>query len=298
MSPSRELLTKSTWEQRTKLEVRSLRKCPANAKPDNRVLAFQNAVKPSSQNVRIDLGKFEEMTPFRWANCNADVRTFKHGMTIRAYLDDVIVHSIDTLEQRIRELEASDDPIDMFTRSDTLDVLRETKIAFALSVQSIWERQLRTYLAGCARELRPDDNLQCKVEEASWDKLQKMFRQLRGLGLDCFPSFPLLDTLQHLGNACRHGDGNSATRLQQTCPDFWKPLPSILGSFEATVGVRRLVSSMDISSEQLRQFAEAIAQFWDDTKYKYNESIEKKHPSLEAELVIERQKRHWLPDSC
>jgi len=235
------------------------------------------------------------MTPFRWTNCYADVQTSMHDKTILAYFNDVIAPSIDTLEQRVAELNESDDPLDMFIQSDTLDVLQETKLAFALSIQSIWERQLRAYLTGCAKELRPTENLKNKVEKANWDALQRIFRDLRGLTLDSFPSFALLDRLQHLGNACRHGDGNSATRLHQLCPNLWKPTPSMPDGFGATSSEPPLVSLLDISLEHLRQFTEAVAQFWDDTTYIYNESIECKHPSLEAKLAFERKTRHWIP---
>lgn len=237
------------------------------------------------------------MTSFRWKNCFADVQTSKHDITIRAYFNDVIVPSIDTLEQRISELGKSDDPIDMFIQSDTLDVLQEAKMAFALSIQSIWERQLRSYLVGCAKELRPAENLKNQVEKANWETLKKTFRELRGLRLEISPSFPLLDTLQHLGNACRHGDGKSAIQLHQLCPDLWTPIPPMPGGFGAASDDPPSVSSIDISSEHLCQFAEAIAQFWDDTTYIYNESIEFKHPSLEAKLNIDRKTRKWLPVS-
>jgi hypothetical protein len=39
------------------------------------------------------------------------------------------------------------------------DVLRETKMAFNLPIQSIWECRLRTYLSSGVNELRPDENL-------------------------------------------------------------------------------------------------------------------------------------------
>lgn len=235
------------------------------------------------------------MTPFRWTNCYADVQTSMHDKTIRAYFDDVIAPSIDTLEQRVGELKESDDPLDMFIQSDTLDVLQETKLAFALSIQSIWERQLRAYLAGCAKELRPNENLKNKVEKANWDALQRIFRDLRGLRLDSFPSFALLDILQHLGNACRHGDGNSAIRLHQRSPNLWKPTPPMPDGFGVTGSEPPSVSLLDVSLEHLRQFTESVAQFWDDTTYIYNESIERKHPSLEARLALERKTRRWIP---
>src|SRR3546814_18258276 len=84
------------------------------------------------------------------------------------------------------------------------DMLRESKLAFGLAIQSIWERQLREYLRGCAGELVPGEPIGAKIERADWKALRKYFRKLRGIELEVFPSFDNLDLLQHLGNACRH----------------------------------------------------------------------------------------------
>jgi hypothetical protein len=149
------------------------------------------------------------MKPFRWTNCFADVQASRHAITIRSYFDDVIVPGLETLDRRIDELVRIDMPGREFAQADMCDVLREAKMAFALSIQSIWERQFRAYLLGCARELRPNASLANKVEESNWKESRKLFLDLRGIELDSFPSFDELDILHHLGNACRHGDGDS-----------------------------------------------------------------------------------------
>lgn len=41
----------------------------------------------------------------------------------------------------------------------------------------------------------------------------------------------------------------------------------------------------------LEDFVDKICLFWEDTNYIYEESIERKHPSLEARLVIRRAER-------
>jgi hypothetical protein len=66
----------------------------------------------------------------------------------------VIAPAIRALEEKIAALGRSDIPGDAFAQADMEDVLKETKMAFGLSIQSIWERQLRGYLRGCAEELR------------------------------------------------------------------------------------------------------------------------------------------------
>lgn len=236
------------------------------------------------------------MTAFRWKNCFADVQASKHDVTIQSYFHDVILPALATLDRRIDELGRAGFPGHEFARADMQDVLRETKLAFGLSIQSIWERQLRAYLLGCARELRPGQPV-TKKETANWEALCALFREMRGIGLDAFPSFPELDLLQHLGNACRHGDGKSATQLAYRSPDLWRAIPQMPAKFNLPPLGPPPVAMMDIPVERLRQFVGAIAEFWRDATYIYNESLEGEHPGLEARLVRERAERRWLPQA-
>ncbi len=225
------------------------------------------------------------MKPFRWKNCYADVTAWRHGITVRSFFDDVISPAIHAVEDKITALGRSGNPGDEFAQADMKEVLRETKMAFSLSIQSIWERQLRRYLRGCAEELQPGTNLGAQTANGSWEKLCSLFLDLRGIRLDAFPSFAELDTLHLLGNACRHGDGRSADKLAERCPDLWP----------GQSGRSLLVASIDVSMDQLERFVAAIAAFWDDAEYIYNESIERKHPSLKARLARERVERSWRP---
>lgn len=235
------------------------------------------------------------MTPFRWKNCFADVQSSKHEMTIESYFQDVIVPALATLDAKIEELEHSDLPGAVFAKADMEVVHLETMRAFGLSVQSIWERQLRSYLQGCARELRPGEPFVTKIEKANWKELQKLFRGLRGIGLDAFPSFAALDALHHLGNACRHGDGDSAAELARRYPDFWPVVPPMPPAFGAPTPSPHRAAQMQIPLPRLQEFVAAIARFWRDAEYIYNESIDRKDPGLEARLARERAERDWLP---
>jgi hypothetical protein len=235
------------------------------------------------------------MPPFRWNNCHADVAAARHDITIQSFFDDVILPSIRALEGRIAELGKSEDPLACFMKSDMVDILAETKKAFALSVQSIWERQLREYLRGCAEALLPREDLGAKIEKADWTKLCALFRELRGIALEDFPSFSDLDTLHYLGNACRHGDGTSAAKIAERHPEWWPvhaPLPLAFGPSEPP---KRTVAGMDVPIEAIAKFVAVIAAFWVDATYIYNESVEEKHPSLETMLGRERSERAWRP---
>ncbi len=235
------------------------------------------------------------MTPFQWENCIADVYAGKHSITIEAYLRDVILPALEVLNRRIDELGRSDEPFAPFVKADTEAVLQETQMAFALSVQSIWERQLRAYLIGCARDLRPGEGIEDNVKKSDWKKLKKLFYRLRGIKFESFPSFQLLDKLHHLGNACRHGDGKSAIELSQRFPDLWRTVPSLPPGFGMLSSGPPAVNTMDVTIKHMREFVHAVSEFWKDTTYIYHESIEPKDPSLEARLVRERVDRSWLP---
>lgn len=152
-------------------------------------------------------------------------------MTIESYYQDVIVPALATLDAKIDELDRSDWLGAVFAKADMEGVHLETRRAFGLSIQSIWERQLRDYLLGCANELRPGEPFATKIEKANWKELQKLFRGLRGIALDSFPSFAVLDALQHLGNACRHGNGDSAVELARRYPDLWPVIPPMPPGF-------------------------------------------------------------------
>lgn len=239
-------------------------------------------------------------TTFRWKNCFADVLTSKHDLTIHSYLDDMIVPALATLDAKIAELGASDRPGHQFAQADMEAMKSEAILAFGLSIQSIWERQLRSYLRGCANELRPGELIAGKIEKANWQDLQKWFRRLRGINLGEFPSFPVLDILQHVGNACRHGDGDSAVELHRRRPDLWPvvpPMPTGFGEPQVAPAVPPPADSMEIPVAALREFVTAIAAFWRDAEYIYNESIERKHKNLEAHLVKQRAGRTWFPQA-
>ncbi len=238
------------------------------------------------------------MKVFRWKNCYADVAASKHGITVQSFFDDVIAPAIRALEEKIAELGRSDNPGDAFAQADMEDVLKETKMAFSLSIQSIWERQLRGYLRGCAEELRPSDGLAAQVAKGNWEKLCALFLELRGIRFDAFPSFAELETLHLLGNVCRHGDGPSAVELAKRCPELWRRVypPMPFGDQPPDSGPSP-VALMDVPAERLRTFVAAIATFWDDAEYICNESIERKHPSLEAKLARERAERCWRPQA-
>lgn len=233
---------------------------------------------------------------FTWTNCLADVYTSRYGPTARDFLTLVVDPSLDALDTQVKIWEESDDPVSHFMLSDLNELIYKTRMAFCLSIQSLWEQQIRTYLAACQQQLGinpfPVSNRRGahSIQSVFWgDELNAVFENLRGIALPSFASFRSIDLLMLVGNVCRHGDGNSSVRLWSVHPELWPAYHNPDNKLLTTSAPP--VHSMQIPREMLGDFVDKICLFWDDANYIYEESIEKKHPSLEAILVIRRSQR-------
>ncbi|QDV97109.1 hypothetical protein FFH90_023535 [Pseudomonas sp. ATCC 43928] len=230
----------------------------------------------------------------------ADVYNYRCGAIARDFLTLVVNPSLDALDAQVKHWRESDDPVAGFIISDLSELIFKTRMAFCLSIQSLWEQQIRTYLAGCQQELGinpfPVSNRRGanSVQTVYWgDELNTVFERLRDIALPSFTSFDSLDLLMLVGNVCRHGDGNSSVRLWRLRPDLWPDYHNPENKFllSALTEPAPPVQSMQIPREMLEDFVDKICLFWEDTNYIYEESIERKHPSLEARLVIRRAER-------
>ncbi|SET44033.1 hypothetical protein [Pseudomonas graminis] len=235
-----------------------------------------------------------------WTNCLADVYTYRYGPIAQEFLTLVINPSLDALDVQVKHWEESDDPVSHFILSDLSELIYKTRMAFCLAIQSLWEQQIRTYLAGCLQQLSinpfPVSNRRGahSVQTVFWgDELNTVFERLRGIPLPSFASFESLDLLMLVGNVCRHGDGCSSVRLWSIRRDLWPAYHNADNEFlrSTLTGEAPPVQSMQIPREMLEDFVDKICLFWEDTNYIYEESIEPKHPSLEARLAIRRTER-------
>ena len=232
---------------------------------------------------------------FTWKNCFADVQSSRYGEIARDFLTLVVNPSLDTLDSEIQRWKDTGEMVSHLMVFDLTELVGKTRMAFCLSIQSLWEQQIRNYLSGCIKELNIDPFPVSQrrgantVHSVLWgDELNAVFERLRGIALPSFESYQTLDLLQMVGNVCRHGDGLSSRRLWEAHPDLW-PLYGLSEWDDPSVPPS--VQSMQIPRELLTTFVEAIELFWCDTDYIYNESIKGKSPSLEARLVQVRTQR-------
>lgn len=235
------------------------------------------------------------MTPFTWRNCFCDVYAVQHGLVARSYMTEVVRPAIAALEAKVAGLAVSREPWAPFVRRDTEDLTAQTLLAFGLAVQSLWERQLRGYVAGCAEELRLP-GVVADARASSWQRVESAFGAARGIALAEFPAYAELRALHLVGNVCRHGDGPSVSRLHALRPGYWA-CPIRIG----IDGEERVVSpsapAMRLAPDDLCAFTEAIASFWEDVSYIHMESLADKHESVVRRLASLRTTRSWLPSA-
>lgn len=218
-----------------------------------------------------------------WTNTHADVATYAHGRTISSFITDIVHPSVAKLEDKTEAYRHSEDPVDAFNLSDTEDLISETLKAFCLSLNSIWERQLRAHMSGVARELFDDPKLIKSCQKLPWNELNSLYHKLRGFKLDYFRAHDQLDTLQLLANVCRHGEGVSLDRLSQKRPELWHQETTPMPGMPQLPRFR--VDNLSITVGLLEELGSAIEAFWEQSGYIYLESLNRKHDSVVKQLV-------------
>jgi hypothetical protein len=214
----------------------------------------------------------------------------------QSYVRDVVEPSLSLMERQIASLRArDDDPVAAFGIQPAEELLRATVLGYCLSLQALWEKQLRGYLHHCAIAFNRGSSILREIEKANWQQLDALFKDLRGVFLTDFVEYPQLNLLHLLGNVCRHGSGTSmrqlATSYPELCPEEPKPTSVVRGAPSTRPESALTAESLDISLPLIASLASAIDSFWSETVYIYNESIARKHESLERHLVEERKKR-------
>lgn len=228
-----------------------------------------------------------------WKNTHADVYATFNPRTISVFFENVVRPAICKLQQNVEIFGASSDPVDAFRQRDAEDLIVETLKAFCLSLNSIWERQLRTFMAHVAGELYDDPSLIKKCQIQRWDMLDGLFEDLRGFKLSYFRAYDDLDTLQLLANVCRHGDGPSLKRLSSKCPELWaEPGPTMPSMTEGNTLEQFRTDNLVISLELLEHLSGAIQSFWNQSQYIYLESIDQKHEGVLKKLEVLRPVWH------
>ncbi|MGF6571129.1 hypothetical protein ABH945_003250 [Paraburkholderia sp. GAS333] len=78
-----------------------------------------------------------------------DVQTVLHRPRVRAFLSDVVKPALAAIDADIQRWATTQEGGWMFAVADGEALLQATVQAFCLSIQSLWERQLRYWLSAC-----------------------------------------------------------------------------------------------------------------------------------------------------
>jgi hypothetical protein len=223
----------------------------------------------------------DEIPQFKWRFGYGDVVAHRYDTVVKHYWDKVAVPALDLAETEVAYWATNEEGGSPFIHADMVNQLSVTASAMCLSVQSIWERQLRAYLLACIHWA--DEGLRTRIHKAHWDALQGLFLELRGVPVQALLSYPDLDLLAQLGNVCRHGAGRAANALWRKHPELW---PEIAWPIDSIVAPP--IEQLHLSRNLLARLVDAIASFWQMIVYLYNESLTIKPESLVRTLKVER----------
>ena len=241
-----------------------------------------------------------------------------HGRSLELFRDSVILPSLRVLDRKITELRSSDDPGDDFFAEDLAELFQATVEGYLLTVQSMWERGLRSLLIRREKRLNAGARI-ADIERASWrcppggkQDLHGHFDRLIGLPLQSFSeSYEDLDLLQSFGNAIRHGDGDAARRVHERCPSLWwnwvGPGEVLFADpFHVTMPLdaakHPAFDDITLPEQVLEQMVQSVLWFWADLDSLRCNAFANKAPSVLARVAAwpaEREARArariWSP---
>lgn len=224
-----------------------------------------------------------------WTPIIADAYANKYGEVAEDFLSLVVIPSLAALEQKGVEIAAQEyQVLAAFHLHDHRQLITKTSMALCLGIQSLWEQQLRDYLCNCPRAGGATWKV---IRKASWGfspkapTLNELFSEIRGLPIEGFESYRRLDKLHLLGNACRHGAGDSADKLQARYPELW---PQVM--VEAIQTGSSLLTSLPLGAIQitvdlLRDLVNAVVLFWLDMRIACTETLIPSNPAMVDEVA-------------
>ena len=150
------------------------------------------------------------------------------------------------------------------------DALRETELelhrSFALGLGGMWERHFRRHLYHSATVIGPKSKTFLKsIERDGWDALESAFEKVRGFPLSKFSSYPDLALLYEVTSAVRHGNGPATERLYISHAELFSHTPIRSWHSYLPLGGEppHSIHALEITTDRLRTFAAAVADFWD-----------------------------------
>lgn len=257
-----------------------------------------------------------DVCTYAWLDHESIAFPGAHSRALELFRDSVVRASLQAVDREIDDNARSRDIGSEFLEGDLADLHHATVQGYLLTVQAMWERGLRRLLVKREKRLCGGESVE-RVYKALWTKpgapkgLQWHFQRLLGLPMDAFDSYADLDLLQNLGNAIRHGDGQSAQRVHELAPSLWwswfPPGETYMaGPYEITVPADwpkfPSFDKVTLTQELLEQMIQSVLDFWEDLEQIRCNSFHAKHFTVERRLaawpgdrVKRRTSRVWTP---
>jgi hypothetical protein len=241
----------------------------------------------------------------------SDHESLGHAVTyarsLKLFRDSVVLPSLQSIDLEIEKSVRSNEPGSVFYESHLADLFQATVESYVLTVQSMWERGLRSLLVSREKRLNGGGKVD-ELQKAAWASnaasLQFHFHRLLAVPITAFDSFDDLNLLQNLGNAIRHGDGPSARRVYDLAPRLWfswlAPGTTIqAGSYNFTVPHNApkypSFDNVTLSRSFLEQVIQSVTEFWEDLEFIRCNSFHSKDVivirNLESWPEVRRQRR-------
>lgn len=211
----------------------------------------------------------DKLPKFSWRSGYGDVTCYRCDDVVQDYWAKIALPALDHAEKEVAFWENNQEGGAPFVYANVVDQLSVTASAMCLSIQSIWERQLRAYLLACID--RKDETLADRIQHASWDVIQALFTELRGVPMQAFLSYHDLNLLVQLGNVCRHGAGRTANALWRNYPGLWPGT-----TWPADTARAPPVDQMHVGRELLARMVCAIVSFWQMIGYFIRKALQSK----------------------
>lgn len=227
----------------------------------------------------------------RWTFCLADIEPVGNAMRVRAFLRDVVEPALAALDANVERWANETEGGAPFAHQDAKELLRSTTEAFCLAIHSLFERQIRRWLAGCVYVLAYSKDRIERVQRGNLSVMNVLLNEVRGVPLSAFDSYDDLQRLQLLANACRHGDGDSAARLYKRHPELWPnwpPMPTMLPE-QTEPYVYSGPPSFDhivVPRQWLRDFVDAVEWFWQDVQIIHCNSLPRPNTGADHSLAL------------
>ena len=130
----------------------------------------------------------------------------------------------------------------------------EIRRTFGLTISALFERQLRSWLAHHAPNLRD------AIEKPSLLNLELLIGRIRGIALEDAGA-EVADDVRELwlvANAVRHGEGPSLKKLAKAVPGLWVHLPANARE----LGRAPPIDDMRLKACDLHRYTHATMKFW------------------------------------